>query len=266
MPQDNRETPATADTREAPGRTVTAALVVIGNEILSGRTQDTNLKYLGGRLNELGIRLVEARVVRDEEDAIVGAVNALRAACDYVFTTGGIGPTHDDITARCIAKAFGRPLVRNPEAVRRLEAAYAEGELNEARLSMADMPEGAELIDNPVSGAPGFRIGNVFVMAGVPSIMRAMFEGVKHRLTGGAPVLSRTVSAHLAEGQLAGGLAGLQERFPGVEVGSYPFFRQGRFGVSIVLRGTEADALDRATEALRDLIRELGGEPIEADE
>jgi len=242
---------------------VTAAVIVVGNEILSGRTQDLNLKYLGERLHALGIRLVEARVVRDTEAAIVEAVNGCRTVCDYVFTTGGIGPTHDDITAACIAKAFGVPVERNAEAERRLRAHFAPGEANEERLSMADMPRGATLIDNPVSAAPGFRIGNVFVMAGVPVIMRAMFDEVAPVLAGGPPIVSRSVAAHVPEGTLAAGLRGLQERWPTIEIGSYPYFRHGRLGVSVVLRGTATTDLDAAADAVRALIRDLGGVPAE---
>jgi len=165
--------------------TVTACLIVIGNEILSGRTRDANLAFIGARLNEVGIRLAEARVIPDVEDVIVEAVNEVRRRFVYVFTTGGIGPTHDDITAASVAKAFGVPLIQNPAARALLEARYEPGMLNEARLRMANTPKGARLIENPVSTAPGFQIGNVFVMAGVPTIMRAMFEGVVPRLVGG---------------------------------------------------------------------------------
>jgi len=246
-------------------KTVTAALLIIGNEILSGRTQDANLLYLAARLNALGIRLLEARVVPDAEPRIIAAVNALRAQYDYVFTTGGIGPTHDDITAEAVAKAFGVRLLRHPGAVARLRRQYENpSDLNEARLRMANVPEGGVLIDNPVSGAPGFQIGNVFVMAGVPSIMQAMFESLKDRLVGGAPVRSRTVSTYLAEGQIAEGLAKLQARHPEVEIGSYPFYRQRRFGVSLVIRSTDAAALERAAAGLKALLAELGGEAIEA--
>jgi molybdenum cofactor synthesis domain-containing protein len=243
---------------------VTACLIIIGNEILSGRTKDANLPYLAERLNALGIRLMQVRVIPDQEAIIVATVNECRAAFDYVFTTGGIGPTHDDITAECLAKAFGVALERNPEALRRLQEHYAGSglELNEARLRMADIPAGATLIDNPVSKAPGFQLGNVLVMAGVPSIMQAMFEGIKHRLTGGAPLASRTVSCFLPEGELAKGLGELQARFADIEIGSYPYFRRGRFGVSVVLRSTDTAALDRALEALCELIGRLGGEPI----
>jgi molybdenum cofactor synthesis domain-containing protein len=246
------------------GQPVTACLIVIGNEILSGRTKDANLPYLAGRLNELGIRLVEARVIPDQEAVIVRTVNECRAAFDYVFTTGGIGPTHDDITAECVAKAFGVALQRSPEALRRLTEHYASSglELNEARLRMTEIPAGATLIDNPVSRAPGFQIGNVLVLAGVPSIMQAMFEGIKHRLTGGAPLASRTVSCFLPEGELADRLGELQQRYPDVEIGSYPYFRRGRFGVSVVLRSTDGAALDGALDELCASIRKLGDDPI----
>jgi molybdenum cofactor synthesis domain-containing protein len=244
--------------------TVTACLIIIGSEILSGRTRDANLPFLAKRLNQLGVRLLEARVIPDVADTIVSTVNECRAVYDYVFTTGGIGPTHDDITAECVARAFGVPLERNPEAVRRLQRRYANTgiELNQARLRMANVPAGATLIDNPVSSAPGFQIGNVLVLAGVPDIMRAMFEGAKHRITGGLPMRSRTVSCVLPEGDLAQDLGALQDRYPDIEIGSYPYFRRGRFGVSVVLRATDAEPLTGALEALCDLIRRLGGEPI----
>ena len=182
-------------------KVVTAALIIIGDEILSGRTADVNLRYIAGRLNSIGVRLAEARVVADKQDAIVAAVNECRQAYDYVMTTGGIGPTHDDITAAAIAAAFGRRLIRNPEIVAILEDAYrdSEMELNEARLSMANTPEGATLIDNPVSGAPGFQVENVFVFAGVPKIMQAMFESMIHRLTGGEPLRERSVVVDIGQ-------------------------------------------------------------------
>jgi molybdenum cofactor synthesis domain-containing protein len=243
-------------------RIVTAAVLIIGNEILSGRTRDVNLAYLATGLTELGIRLREARVVADVEADIVKAVNDCRARYDYVFTTGGIGPTHDDITAECIAKAFGLPLIRHSEAVARLERHYQPGMLNEARLRMANTPEGATLIDNPVSTAPGFQIGNVFVMAGIPSVMQAMFDGVKGRLAGGAPVLSHTVSAFLPEGTIAKGLGDLQQRYSDLDIGSYPFHRQGKYGASFVLRGTERSRIEDAAAELRTLIASLGAAPI----
>ncbi|WP_343716351.1 molybdopterin-binding protein [Inquilinus sp.] len=240
-------------------RIVTAAVLVIGDEILSGRTKDANMGFLAERLTGLGIRLREARVVPDVPEEIVAAVNALRARYDYVFTTGGIGPTHDDITAECIAQAFGVPLLRHPEAVRRLEAHYEPGQLNEARLRMANVPEGGTLIDNPVSAAPGFRIGNVHVMAGVPRIMQAMFDGIAPTLAGGDKVLSRTVTCDLGEGVIAAGLGAIAAEYPELSVGSYPYFRAGKFGTSLVLRGTDAARLSAATEAVRVLVVSLGG-------
>lgn len=241
--------------------TTTACLIIIGNEILSGRTRDANLPFLAERLGALGIRMREVRVVPDDEHEIIAAINSCRARYDYVFTTGGIGPTHDDITAASVAKAFGVPLERNAEAVRRLESHYEPGQLNEARLRMANIPAGAILIDNPVSKAPGFQIENVFVMAGVPTIMQAMFEGIRDRLVGGPAVHARTVSCLLAEGRIASDLAELQARYPEVEIGSYPYFRNGRFGVSLVVRGIDASLLDRVAEDVADMITRLGGTP-----
>jgi len=244
---------------------VTAAVLVIGNEILSGRTKDANLNYLATELNAIGVRMLEARVVPDVPEAIIKAVNELRAAYDYVFTTGGIGPTHDDITSECVAKAFGVPLIKDPRAVRLLTNHYGEANLTEARLRMAHVPEGATLVENPVSTAPGFQVGNVFVLAGVPSVCRAMFDGLKGRLKTGDKVLSVTVSGYIGEGIIAKGLGQLQERFPQLEIGSYPFFRQSRFGASFVLRGTDEAVLKSAAAELRTLIRSLGAEPIEGE-
>lgn len=246
-------------------RVVTAAVVVIGNEILSGRTKDANLPYLAEGLNAVGVRLREARVVPDLEEEIVRAVNECRARYDYVFTTGGIGPTHDDITAAAVAKAFGLPLVLNPEAEAVLLRHYGRENLNAARLRMAHAPQGASPIENPVSAAPGFRIGNVFVLAGVPAIMRAMFDGVKHGLAGGAPMLSRPVSAFIGEGVIAPELGALQARYPALEIGSYPFFRGGRFGATFVLRGTDPSVIEAAARELAGIIRGLGAEPLEAE-
>lgn len=247
----------------AETKTVTAALLIIGNEILSGRTQDKNLSHIAKTLNEVGVRLAEARVAPDVEAEIVDAVNTLRAKHDYVFTTGGIGPTHDDITAECVAKAIGRKLIQNPEARRRLEAHYerSEMELNEARLRMANTPEGATLIDNPISTAPGFQIENVFVMAGVPSIMRAMLDNVKGGLAGGDTVLSRTVLCDLGEGLVAGGLGEIQKAHPGLDIGSYPQYARGNFRVSLVMRGIDAIELDACVEEVVELVRRLGGAP-----
>ena len=244
-----------------PDKVVTACLLVIGNEILSGRTKDANLAYLGAGLNEIGVRLMEARVLPDQQEVIVATLNEVRRNFDYVFTTGGIGPTHDDITAECVAKAFDLPLIQHPEARAILESHYGPDELNPARLRMANTPAGAALIENPVSRAPGFQIENVFVMAGIPSVMQAMFQAIKHRLSGGRPMLSATVSAALPESYLAPGLGAIQDRYGDVEIGSYPFHRMGVFGVRLVLRSTESDRLDAATGEVRELVRSLGGEP-----
>ena len=251
----------------ADAKIYTAALLIIGNEILSGRTTDANLPYIAGRLNALGIRLSEVRVVPDVEADIVDAVNALRARYSYVFTTGGIGPTHDDITAECVARAFGLPLTEHAEARRRLEERYAVAgiELNEARLRMAKTPEGAELIDNPVSGAPGFQVENVFVMAGVPKIMQAMFKSLRERLVGGDPLLSRSIACQLPEGKLAQGLGEIQARHEGVDIGSYPSYSSTGFGVAVVLRHSDAAVLDAAAQEVMSLIRGLGGEPAEQE-
>jgi molybdenum cofactor synthesis domain-containing protein len=243
--------------------TVTACVLVIGNEILSGRTQDLNLQYIGTRLNELGVRLREARVIPDLPEVIIATVNECRAKYDYVFTSGGIGPTHDDITSECIAAAFGVALHKHPDAMALLEPYYPPGEFTEARQRMATVPEGAELIHNPVSAAPGFRVENVYVLAGIPSIMRAMFETVTHQLTGGAPMLSRSVRVAVGESVLAEGLGELQRRYPDIDIGSYPAVRRRQFGVSLVLRGTDADLLDRVMEELKDMLRGLGAEPEE---
>jgi len=233
----------------ATGR-VTAALLIIGNEILSGRTVDANLPYLAAFLGKIGIRLVEVRVVPDIEAEIVDAVNALRAKVDYVFTTGGIGPTHDDITAASIAKAFGRKLTRHPEAERRLIAFYPPERRTEARMKMAETPEGAELIDNPVSVAPGFIVENVHVMAGVPRIMQAMLDMVRPRLQGGALMQARTLVVLKGEGDMAAELGAIQARHPELDIGSYPFFRMDKPGTSIVIRGDDRAAIDAAFAAV----------------
>jgi molybdenum cofactor synthesis domain-containing protein len=247
----------------AQEKTVTACLIIIGDEVLSGRTQDANLSFLGENLNEAGVRLAEARVIPDDDATIQATVNECRAAFDYVFTTGGIGPTHDDITSASIAKAFGLPLIRNPEAVALLERNYKPEDINEARMKMAETPEGATLLTNPISWAPGFQVENVFVMAGVPSVMRAMFDGFRDRLAGGRPVRSRTLSVHLKEGDLAAPLGELQDRYDTVSIGSYPFFRNDKLGVSIVLRSADDEPLDAATTEMRQIMLDLGGEPLD---
>lgn len=220
----------------------TACVVLIGNELLSGKTQDANLKFLAEELAKLGIKLVEARVVRDEEHAIVAHVNECRARYTYVFTTGGIGPTHDDITAQSIARAFGVDLVLDQEALRRMRVAGRE--LNEARLRMARIPAGASLVDNPISQAPGFRMGNVYVLAGIPSIARAMFASAVPELVRGSPIHSRSVDVLLREGDLAAPLERIADAHPEVEIGSYPFNREGSFGANLVVRGTDERAVE----------------------
>lgn len=199
------------------------------------------------------------RVIADDMDTIVRHVNECRARFDHVFTTGGIGPTHDDITSAAVARAFGARLERNPAAVAALERHYEPGRLNEARLQMADVPAGARLIDNPVSGAPGFQLENVFVLPGVPSIMQAMFDGMTDRLTGGDPILTESVTTDLMEGALAADLGAIQQRFADVSIGSYPFFRQGRLGVNLVLRTTDAGRLKAAAIEVRAMIHALRG-------
>jgi len=247
---------------EPASGTVSAALLIIGNEVLSGRTRDANLQYLGTELNDLGIRLLEARIIPDVEDEIVAAVDRLRAKYDYVFTTGGIGPTHDDITSASVAKAFGRDLVRDPRAVALLESHYKPEDITEARLTMADVPDGCELLDNPVSKAPGFRVDNVYVLPGVPKIMQAIFEGFRHTLSGGRPMASETIVAHVQEGQVGGPLGGVQADNPDVEIGSYPFVRDGRLGVSLVVRGQDSERVAAVAETVRALVRNLGAEPL----
>lgn len=240
----------------------TAALLIIGNEILSGRTQDANLAFIAKYLAGLGIPLREVRVVPDVPAEIVAAVNALRQRYTYLFTTGGIGPTHDDITAECVAAAFGVPLTRHPEAVRRLEAHYAGTDLlNAARLRMANVPDGGTLIDNPVSAAPGFQIGNVFVMAGVPVIMQAMLTGIGHRLVGGPVVRARSIVSAIPEGSFADQLRLLAARHESVDIGSYPAFRQGKISTALVLRSADMAALDAATIDVVAMLRNLGGVP-----
>ena len=240
-----------------------ACALIIGNEILSGRTPDSNLNYIARRLAERGVRLAEARVVPDLKPMIVGALNETRRLYDYVFTTGGIGPTHDDITAECVAEAFGVPLILNPQARAILEEQFRARniEVNEARLRMAYTPEGAALVENAVSGAPGFRMENVFVLAGVPSIMKAMLEAALEAIPGGDPLISRTVTAWLPEGTLAGPLKDLQTRYPDIDMGSYPFYQVGRHGSNLVLRGMDAARLDSAVAELVRLVGDLGGDP-----
>jgi molybdenum cofactor synthesis domain-containing protein len=236
----------------------TSAVLIIGNEILSGRTQDTNIAYIAKYLSVLGIELCEARVVRDAETDIVTAVNALRTSYTYVFTTGGIGPTHDDITADAIAKAFGVGIDYHPEALAILEPRYKRGEFNVMRRRMARIPEGASLIKNPVSAAPGFQLENVFVMAGVPMIAQAMLEDIGPRLARGTTIISKTVSASIPEGRIAEPLARIQSEHAQVAIGSYPFYRETGSGVEIVVRGRDAPAVEAATEAVEAVLSAQG--------
>ncbi len=230
----------------------TAAILVIGDEILSGRTRDANMHYLAGELTAKGIDLREARIVSDEHSAIVEAVNTLRARYDHVFTSGGIGPTHDDITADGIAAAFGLPLGIRDDAHDILARHYARtgAELNEARLRMARIPEGAVLIDNPISAAPGFSLENVHVMAGVPNIFQAMVASLLPRLTGGRPLLSQTLRIERGEGSVAAPLSDLANEFKDLSFGSYPFIQNGTYGTNIVVRGMDAARLDVAMARL----------------
>ena len=230
----------------------TAAILVIGDEILSGRTRDANMHYLAGELATKGIDLKEARIVPDVQDAIVAALNALRARYDHVFTSGGIGPTHDDITADAVAAAFGLPLHVRDDARELLARHYDRSglEFNEARMRMARIPEGAVLIDNPISTAPGFSLENVHVMAGVPNIFQAMVASLLPRLTGGRPLLSQTLRIERGEGSVAKPLAALAAEFDDLSFGSYPFIQNGAYGTNIVVRGTDAGRLDAAIARL----------------
>jgi molybdenum cofactor synthesis domain-containing protein len=239
----------------------TAAVLVIGDEILSGRTQDTNTNYIAKQLGALGIDLREARVVGDVEDEIVAALNALRARYTYVFTTGGIGPTHDDITADAVAKAFGVGIDYHPEALAMLGARYKPGEFNEMRKRMARIPLGAELVRNTASVAPGIHIGNVYVMAGVPMIMRAMMEDIAPHLRRGAVVHAATVQARIGEGRIAEGLMKIQDDFPELALGSYPYYRDDGFGVQLVARGRDVARVEAAAQAVEAMLRAEGAAP-----
>jgi molybdenum cofactor synthesis domain-containing protein len=240
-----------------PSEPLTAAVLVIGDEILSGRTRDTNTGYIATYLTNMGIDLKEARTVSDDEAAIVEAVNALRARYTYVFTTGGIGPTHDDITADAVARAFGVGIDHDPRAVAMLKSRFPDAELTEGRMRMARIPEGADLIANPVSKAPGFRIGNVHVMAGVPSIMQAMMDAVAPTLKTGVTMLSESIRADAKEGDIAIPLRDVQRVYPDVAIGSYPFSDEGGFNTNVVLRSRDAARLAEAADAVRAMLATL---------
>jgi molybdenum cofactor synthesis domain-containing protein len=238
----------------------TACIVVIGNEVLSGRTQDANIRFLAQRLGDMGIPVREVRIIPDVADTIIRTIVETRAAFDHVFTTGGIGPTHDDITSECIAAAFGVPWEKQPIVWARMQAHYPPGQFNEARQRMATMPRGAVLIDNGRSIAPGFSMVNVHVMAGVPAIMRAMFDMLAPTLQGGTPVISRSVhAAGILEGDIAAGLTQIQNDNPDLDIGSYPYYRDTGGGVAIVAKGTNPAQADAAIAAVTSLFESLGG-------
>jgi molybdenum cofactor synthesis domain-containing protein len=241
-----------------PSERVTAAVLIIGDEILSGRTQDTNLNSIAKLFGQYGVDLVEARVVGDTKSHIIDALNALRSTYDYVVTTGGIGPTHDDITADCVAEAFGVELHEHPEIMAMLNARWG-GEVNAARRRMARIPEGGSLVKNPVQGPPGFQIGNVFVLAGVPLIMRGMLEDVGPRLRTGQVVISRTVRVEgIGEGTIAAPLEALAKQHPDLSLGSYPFFGEGGFGSNLVVRGRDEAEVAATVDALAAAVEALG--------
>lgn len=244
-------------------QSVTAAVLAIGDEILSGRTKDKNIGYIAEYLGRIGVDVKEARIVPDVEDEIVAALNALRARYDYVFTTGGIGPTHDDITSDAVAKAFGVAIGEDERAIKVMLERYAPGDLTPARRRMARIPEGADLVDNPVSKAPGFRIGNVIVMAGVPSVMQAMLDHAVQSIRTGATMLVETVEAlGLPEGRYGSALGEIAAARPDVSIGSYPSFVEGKFRNQIVVRGKDAAAVAAAREAVEAMVKKLQGDEI----
>ena len=235
---------------------VNAAILIIGNEVLSGRTQDTNTSSIALWLNSIGVKVNEVRVIADIESTIIETVNLLREANDYVFTTGGIGPTHDDITAESISKAFNLEYEIHNEAFKILEAYYKVGEFNEGRQKMVWMPSNANLILNPTSGAPGFNVENVFCLPGVPSILKSMLGGLQNRIVGGKPILSQTISLRTVESEIAKPLANVQDNNKDLEIGSYPFFQAGKLGVSIVLRSEDQSKINKCSKEILDFINE----------
>jgi len=242
---------------------VNAAILIIGNEILSGRTQDTNTSTLAKWLNSIGVQITEVRIIRDIDKEIINTLNFLRTNNDYVFTTGGIGPTHDDITAESVAKAFGVSYEVHNEAYKILEAYYKPGEFNEGRQKMVWMPKNAKLILNPTSGAPGFSIENVFCLPGVPSILKSMLGGLKNDIVGGKPILSYTISLRTVESEIANSLTKVQDENKDVEIGSYPFFQAGKLGVSIVIRSEDQSKIDICNSQILDFIKEKKIEIVE---
>ena len=233
---------------------VNAAIIIIGNEILSGRTQDVNSNTIALWLNSLGVKVQEVRVIPDVEDVIVQTINEVRKKNNYVFTTGGIGPTHDDITAKSISKAFNVKYEVNKEAYKILENYYKQGEFNEGRQKMAWTPSQAKLISNPSSGAPGFIIGNVYCLPGVPSILKSMLGGLNNLISGGKPILSHTINLRTVESEIAKSLTLVQDSNKDVEIGSYPFFKAGKLGVAIVIRSEEQSKIDICTSQILEFV------------
>jgi len=242
---------------------VNAAILIIGNEILSGRTQDTNTSSIALWLNSIGVKVNEVRVIPDVENTIINSVNYLRAANDYIFTTGGIGPTHDDITAQSISKAFNLEYEIHKKAFKILKAYYNVGEFNEGRQKMVWMPRNANLILNPTSGAPGFNVENVFCLPGVPSILKSMLGGLKNKILGGEPILSYTISLKTVESEIAKSLTSVQENNKDIEIGSYPFFQAGKLGVSIVIRSEDKSKIDKCSYEILKFVNEKKIEVVE---
>ena len=242
-----------------------AAILIIGNEILSGRTQDTNTSTLSLWLNSIGVRVQEVRIIPDIEETIVNSVNSLRKIYDYVFTTGGIGPTHDDITAQSIAKAFNLDYEIHKEGYKILEKYYKSGEFNEGRQKMIWMPKNAKLLLNPTSGAPGFSVENVFCLPGVPSILKSMLGGLKNDIVGGEPILSHTISLKTVESEIANSLTKVQDNNNGVEIGSYPFFQAGKLGVSIVIRSEDQNKINTCSSQILDFVKHKKIEIVNRD-
>ena len=242
---------------------VNAAILIIGNEILSGRTQDTNTTTIALWLNSIGVKVREVRVIPDIEETIIDTVNLLRKVNDYVFTTGGIGPTHDDITAQSISKAFNLNYKIHNEAFKILEAYYKPGEFNEGRQKMVWMPENANLILNPTSGAPGFNVENVFCLPGVPSILKSMLGGLKNNIVGGDPILSHTISLRTVESEIAQSLTDVQNNNKDIEIGSYPFFQAGKLGVSIVIRSEKKSKIDQCSDQILNFIKKMKIEVVD---
>ena len=242
---------------------INSAIIIIGNEILSGRTKDTNTSALAEWLNSIGVKVVEVRIIPDIEKIIIDTVNLLRKKYNYVFTTGGIGPTHDDITAQSVSKAFNLNYEIHKEAFEILESYYKPGEFNEGRQKMVWMPENAELILNPTSGAPGFSIQNVFCLPGVPSILKSMLGSLKNRIVGGEPILSHTISLRTVESEIAKSLAKVQDQNIDVEIGSYPFFHAGKLGVSIVIRSEDKLKIDKCNLQILKFVKEKNIEVVD---